>query len=901
MGWLKKLVAKGQGALKLLTILLVGLFHFHFIESTNSTACEQKQDASLIQSNEPSQIRVSIDVDPFLTDPLLRLVGVDAALPQNVAPSQLRAIRAEKILICLERSQRPTLPSDPYRPEDLVWSVAAKLHSPVTIAEFLGRWSNARIATPPKITLEMAGTIADVDYYRVPAGTFLSRPVRSGSLHFEDASGQRLHNGINVGSINPYYEYIGGSDQTRAIYTFDGVSEADLADGKLVLALRCPIFEAHFRDFQPVLLEGVVRNPKTGASSKPFQVSIASDEETLVTIPRIQGDASKSSLQTDLQKEFAVDGQMQFVFKLPEEAVYCGFGTHTVQLAYDRSEYLCMDNDLILLADSDERIRSMIKERTRLRDELASAKKTIEVSARFLDQEHAQSMRRFFDLECGYPAVAGLIKQTSEIKAYLDVSSGTQVGLTCRFWNVEAAENYTKTLLTEIVQWLTSLRRRSIEDIEHTAQGCRLVSYSLGGVPTAFSRNSIAMERWRELLNEWLGPVTVSPNCQLHGDRLQVSHSIPMPKFSNPDEKSEFLSRLHFVAGQAALEYSDPDRAENSLRLAHGYCPDDFGLHVSIGHTLAFNFSRKYQDAPRRYAAIRRGMDFVIQATETADNKADQLWLLSRMLRWNVGRRVYVPAEIAQRFQEDRELQESLRELARQVAQEDSSESDPNALTVQILDEAIRLREADGKSGSVPTLLLYSERAWAATSRAEFLTQTGGLTQAQDAWKQAARYFRQVALKPFLVIEEESYSLSDLEDFYEDQDAESQIVQQLAFAADQTECRHGMTMCEIATMPVMHEAFRQFRAARTSNLPLVETISQYEQAFERISGFTSYQEQIAVASLLEAEWEEYNSLRRRHGLPINDSVESFRAFRDLRGQDDLDRTKRIRAMIERGR
>ena len=174
---------------------------------------------------------------------------------------------------------------------------------------------------------------ADGDQIRIgPAEGILKarRPVY-GKLRFLDRQGVEKAHGVNVGNEWTYRSFIEGNTQAAAIWTFRGITGANLVENDagaelLPIGRIVRVFKTHKGTIGQAISGGMqVRNPDTGLTSQvvPFDALDAQVDE--VGIPRklVSTDGDEIDLLDDIVTDSG--GRMEIIIQCLERGQYFGF------------------------------------------------------------------------------------------------------------------------------------------------------------------------------------------------------------------------------------------------------------------------------------------------------------------------------------------------------------------------------------------------------------------------------------------------------------------------------------------------------------------------------------------------------------------------------------------------
>ncbi len=831
-------------------------------------------------------------VEPIFSSPLLRIAKLDARMPEHIAPSQFLAIGAAQVLIHAQESVGATTKPG----HALSWAAVARLREPLDINELIERWCGARIVPNRDATRVDVLTIDDRTCYRVPSGTFLGRPVRSGFVEFEDSKGNSA-DGINIGDVDTYYSFVGDEGKIRAVVTFDSVTDKDLVQGNLQLALRCPVFQTRFRHFEDAKLSMFVRNPKTGRRTESFEISLTPDHEVRFVLPgRLKLHENPTSPLLDLQDDLIADEQLQLCFSLTEPSVYCGFGDHSVQIVHDRHEFLHLENDLVFVSDSQKLLEDLLDDKTSIQGLLTQTEATAEFSVRLTSPHENHLLERFAIAECEMIKFAEVLSGLTQVEGTLNLTDGLQFQSTCRYATPATAAAQISPFIELIVERWTNFRSEADLLCRRSTSIGRLVQSVFDGVRATFPKKGMSAEESASFMSSFVGGPEDVPRVALKDSGIEISFARPAFHASDRSREADFLANVFAAASFDLVRDRHIEQAENSIRLALEQMPDDLGLILRLAHLYCFNAPRERHAAEIRYAMVRKGIHLVLDPLERTGKDSDKFWLLARILRMKVADPLHEAGRLQPLFESDSELQERLQKVCEFRSADAGWDADPSAIAKRLLTMAIRHRESTQQTGEVPRILLYSDRAHAAVSYAENLMRSGEFSAAETAWRKASDYFGDFADDPLVEVNQKTYRLFDLPDIRKTNAAD---VERIELEYDRTECMLGFSICDVATNPIFRESLTTIHEAKKLANSHSSGLEMYEKPFQKLASvFEKQDEQIAVARLLAPEWQDYEHRRIRLNRPEVDSTKELRRMLQLNRSFYEYRLSRIQQLLK---
>lgn len=812
-------------------------------------------------------------VEPFFGSPFLRIAKFDARMPRHIAPSQFRGIGADQVVIHARESVG-VASSTPTSPGGLSWAAVARLREPLSIEEFVERWLDARIVRGPAVTPESLTPANGRAYYRVPSGTFLGRPVRSGMVQFEDSKGVQI-DGINVGDVDTYYSYVGHEGNVRAVVDFFSLSDRDFSQGHVELALRCPVFQTRFRNFEDAKLSAFVRNPATGLRSESFEIAVTPDHEVRFLIPSMLKSHEGPNLPLlDLREDLISEGRLQLCFSLAEPSVYCGFGDNSVQIVHERYEFVHLVNDLVFVSDSEDLLNQLLDDDQSVRGLLAHTEPTAELSLRLNSSDDSHLLEDFAVEECGMIEFMDRFSELIEVNGTMNFAEEFQCHVSFRYASPASAAAQIDPFVDLIAEQWTSFCSEADLLYKRSRSIGNLVQAVFDGVRATFPQSGMSAKQIASVMSSYVGGPEDVPRMKLNGSNLEISFAQPDFHFSESSQKADFLANVLATVGFDSIRDKHIEQAENSIRLALDQMPDDTGLTLRLSHLYCFNAPREWQAAEIRYAMVRKGIDLVLDSLERTSKDSDKFWLLARILHRKVADPLHEAGRLRPLFIGDSELQKRIQKVCGFQPKENAWDPDPSAVAERLLNLAIQLRESTPKNREVPLVLIYSDRAFAAVGSAEHLMRSGQFDAAETAWAKASDFFDEVANKPVVEVNQKAYRLFDLPEVRKSNAADADRIEP---EYDRTECMHGFSICEVASTPLLRDAMKTIHDATKHGTSTSRCLELYESAFQKLGeAFRKQEEQLAVVRLLAPEWQDYDFRRMKTSLPENESTKAFR-------------------------
>jgi len=182
-------------------------------------------------------------------------------------------------------------------------------------------------STDGKTTVRIAAEMGS------PQGRLIARVPIYGKIRFKNRAGDDAEKGVNVGDEWTYRSFIGGGTRAAAIWTFEGITEANFPDRLfpqgLPLEMTIEVFRTHKgKTDDPKNIPGIpgslaFRNPDTGLTSK-LRIFTANDFTTTVEhIPRKleTPEGTPVDLFDDLATE---DGRLEVILRCEKGGQFFG-------------------------------------------------------------------------------------------------------------------------------------------------------------------------------------------------------------------------------------------------------------------------------------------------------------------------------------------------------------------------------------------------------------------------------------------------------------------------------------------------------------------------------------------------------------------------------------------------
>jgi len=170
-----------------------------------------------------------------------------------------------------------------------------------------------------------------------PQGMLVARVPVYGKLRFFDRAGRPAERGINTGSEWTYRSYIEGASQSKAIWTFTGLSEdmfpRDQFPDGVPLELTLRVFRTYKGNIEETIPGSVTfRNPTTGQESSEEVFSAKEFYVDRRTIP-FDLEESDTGAKLDLFKDLVdSDGRLEVIVRCIQPAQYFGMAQADVYI-----------------------------------------------------------------------------------------------------------------------------------------------------------------------------------------------------------------------------------------------------------------------------------------------------------------------------------------------------------------------------------------------------------------------------------------------------------------------------------------------------------------------------------------------------------------------------------------
>ena len=332
------------------------------------------------------------------------------------------------------------------------------------------------------------------DCFRVPAGSFFPPPRSYGKLRFTDRDGKPADKGVNTGYIYEYRSYVEGETKASAIFTLEGIDEADLVDGQLPLELRLDVFFTYYPDREFTTAQVELRNPDTGLCSEPLRIEAKSYVNRRLNFPRrlIAIDAN-GKRQADLLEDFVSGGRLEVVLKGTEEAIYIGVGDYDLNVRPRAFEYVFVNDRELVVAQTSEILKAMLQNAAKpaaLSDRLSQPAEIV-VAANVRQDEDRKALKQFLRIiEGGFIArqwADALTELTGTVR--LDQAQSTMAQVTAKFTDASSAEQARKLCEEKVRKSREQVGKMIRDGINRIEAKSNLAALVMDGIPMKFPRD----------------------------------------------------------------------------------------------------------------------------------------------------------------------------------------------------------------------------------------------------------------------------------------------------------------------------------------------------------------------------------------------------------------------------
>ena len=187
-------------------------------------------------------------------------------------------------------------------------------------------WVESAQGHTHQLTVEGSGKTA-VYTLGPPRDMLLARVPKYGKLRFKDRGGKDMEKGVNVGDEWTYRSFIEGGSNAAAVWTFEGLREADFPDALFPKGLPLELTIEVFRTYKGDLTRGIpgslsVRNPRTGQTVEVRIFAAKKFATDVQYIPRTL--LGKRGEKINFFRDLVADGKLEVWLRCLDGAQYFG-------------------------------------------------------------------------------------------------------------------------------------------------------------------------------------------------------------------------------------------------------------------------------------------------------------------------------------------------------------------------------------------------------------------------------------------------------------------------------------------------------------------------------------------------------------------------------------------------
>lgn len=739
------------------------------------------------------------------------------------------------------------------------FAAAARFKEQVDLRRAVRNWHRTDLVVTGEPPVPQPVEVGGRHCVTVPAGTFLPVARPMARLAMTNRSGQPVEHGINVGEIVSTREYIEGATKATATFTLDDVSEDDFRDGQLPLRLTMRVFRTYrlprefsVGEFRPV-------NPDTGLAGEWIRFEAVSHRARTLNVPR-QLAAADGDRELDIVRDLIVDGELQVEFRCTDRAIYFGFSPDDLSVENGTPEYIFVSGRDLVVAQSQETLEAMLSDRANLlRSRLASSAGDMRLVAELRDAKVRLALRRRLSSFGVDRQLAAAIGTGRTLMVDLDGDGPHLAEVMLDMGAPTPAKRLSERLREESVATRDRLRKMAVEGVnrERTKDNLREIWAGLvGHRPLGFSTracfpNVLSASGIGVLVGEVLSGLQV----ETLGRTVAIRLSQPPP----------------------IAELSEPRRIEYGLlvasRAAHCAAAGDFTAAVAHYRRVTdvlpnlprawFTRANKIWDLhvefdgyESQYSWLHRAVDVLLDGIERHPGASEYGRLVGELIGSRLGRandsRVH-----RNLFARDADLHDRLRRLIPLQSARDPEGHVDNWLVAKLLFHRAATESLGRRAvATLDELTMFASVPKAQADNARSLARSGNGAAAAEAWREAARLYRELGNRRFNVPPRPGHpalvdvQLSDASDHESKLTAEQK--QRLDTVRDLLDYDTQMKRCEVEIRPevlAMHEHARKaeqrfdageieqaVRSCERSLTSVEEMVGKDAEAFEVLAG-----------------------------------------------------------------
>lgn len=681
-------------------------------------------------------------------DAFLGALPYEWLLPPSITLKRLQETGVEELAVFCG-------PSEPRG--DIEWAAAARVSKPVDFPKFVQSWQRSdhlesELPAPAVHLDEFDGR----EFYKIPGGTFLPPPRKLGKLTLTNRDGEPDHQGIHVGRLDPYRQYIEGETKSSAIFTFESVAEKDLIDGCLPLECNLDVFRTGNhpeKEYSPALIQ--LRNPDSGLTSEPLRFDARDYVDLRFEIPRSQTvSGSDGRRKVDLLEDLVSHGRLEVVLRGGLSTIYLGVGANDIRIYRDAYEYVYVSGQEMIVASSKETLSRMLhasEDPSLLAGQLAQPNSDFVLAVNV----PKESQRHVWEnlLESVMPEVNSRLWgiRLAHLTATVRASDPSSARINVQFVDSASAEEVNSELDAAILaakQQLPVYTRKTLGRILGIGG---LLQIDFGGAGVSLPpHEGPGFQRQVNLLQGIFQDVLEKIEISQQGRRLSIDLEEPDRFGQLSDEEKMVIAEWELDQAMLLVEYERFQQSEARCAQATQICPEATHIWVMRAYHDSYQISHHFEGDIAKYSWIRRGIGVFLDRLEQSPTNADILWTLSYFIGSKIGNGDRADS-LRQLFSQDEQLQARMSQWV-ELDETDSVELPVDNWRVagQLADEALRQSEQATRPLNVRPFRLYLQPAWLQMGYAKQLSKNGRWEEAQAAWQEADKQFNRLLEHEFV-------------------------------------------------------------------------------------------------------------------------------------------------------
>lgn len=621
-------------------------------------------------------------------------------------------------------------------------AAVARFAQPVTVQKLPGiftqwqsggmHWQNVDAVHIDSLQLD--GSIC----YRVPSGTILNARRRFAALSFTNSEGQESESGINIGGLSPQ-RYVEGQTQSKAVFSFNQISESDLIGNTLEIDLRLDVFATRRLEHEYCQSQMYLRQPGGKLRSDAIVFDAKSFSNHRITFPRRLSaeDVNGKKHDVDLIDGFVTKDGLEVVLECKDKNAYVGVTARDLSIRNEAYEYIAIEGDFLVVAQSPDTLRKMLSRNAGSLSRKLETRDNQEIVATFdiRNASELTGLKHFLNSLLLEEAAACLPQ--SMTTGRFSVTMDEQIVMTAE---IELPKSAIPSLKARIAQQL-SRSKLHLQEVVSTfvrtqdakANLVRTVFPEFSGV---FPDGSIDRTILQNHLTGLVDRLFDSVKAEVLNDKLSINCKWPVEK---PISQLDELDRVAYATLQSirADYFKVQTDFVSSVEILHRLIrlfPEHQSLWERVAHEICFNISREFDGSDTRYFWVRDGINILLDGAERNPKSVDLVWIAAKFIEKKIGRSEE-SREFRKLFAKDIELHRRLQRYSHLDRDRDSDDDmDCYATAKQMFEYCIR-ESTQSATISIPPFLIASQSVVGAAGNARTLDDDGNFEEAAVQWK----------------------------------------------------------------------------------------------------------------------------------------------------------------------